>query len=168
MREFLLNSRHPGPRREEGGVTSNGPHATLAGSAGSWGLAGEFREAIFYAQARANRDICSELGVQFSKNPGKSPWALQGTPRQPQRLSRDPQGPPRDPKGAQKGAPRDPMEPQRGPRAAQREPSGHQNQAKAFQSHSKGSQNKPKGQTIYQQTPDQPPARPLCYDNILL
>ena len=27
----------------------------------------------------------------------------------------------------------------------------------------KGTQSKPKGQAIHQQTPDQPPARPLCY-----
>ena len=103
------------------------PYATLAGSAGS---AGEFREAIFHAQARANRHICSELGVQFLKNPGKSPWAPQGRPRDPQGISKGPQ---RDPQGTPGGAPRDPMGTPRGPRATQRGPSGRQNQAKGAQ-----------------------------------
>ena len=33
---------------------------------------------------RANRHICSELGIQFSTNLRKSPWAPQGTPKVPQ------------------------------------------------------------------------------------
>ena len=128
-------------------------------SAGTSGTSGKFREARFYAQARANRHICSELGVQFSKNPRKSPWAPQGTPRQPQG---PPKGPPRDPRGI----PREPPGTPWGPQGAQGQPKGSQVdpkfKPKAFQSESTGNQNKPRGQTIYQQTPDQPPARPLC------
>ena len=88
----------------------------MAGLAGSAGSAGEFREAIFYEEARYFRHICSELELQFSTNLRKLPWAPQGTPR--------------DPQGIPKGPPRNPMGPPKGPRAAQREPSGRQNQAK--------------------------------------
>ena len=87
MKEFPLNSRHPGPRREEGGVASCGPHATSTGSAGSGGSAGsagEFREVIFYTQAQYFRHICSELGVHFLTNARKSPWAPQGIRKAPQ------------------------------------------------------------------------------------
>ena len=53
----------------------------MSGSAGS---AGEFRGARLHAQARANKHIYSELGVQFSTNLRKSPCAPQGTPQVPQ------------------------------------------------------------------------------------
>ena len=110
------------------GVASGGPHATSGGLSGS---AGELREARFHAQVRANRHICSESGVQFSKkieeNRPMHPKAPQGNPKGP---SREPQGTPRDPRGTPEGAPGDSMGPPRGPRAAQREPSGRQNQAK--------------------------------------
>ena len=127
---FKLTSSWP-PARERG-VASCSPDAASAGSGGSGGLAGEFREAIFYAQARANRHICSELGVQFLKNPGKSPWAPQGTPKQPQGPPRDPQGIPKGPPRDTRGGPKGPMGPPRGARAAQREPSGPQIQAKGI------------------------------------
>ena len=93
-------------------------------------MSGEFREARFYVQARYLRHICSELGIQFSTNMRKSPWAPQGTPRHPQGPPRDPQGNPKAPQGTPEGVPRDPMGPPRGPRAAQREPSGPQIQFK--------------------------------------
>ena len=76
---FKLTSSWPPARGR--GVASCGPDATSGGSGGS---AGDFREAIFYTQARANKHICSELGVQFSTNLRKSPWPPQGTPRDPQ------------------------------------------------------------------------------------
>ena len=112
------------------------------------GVAGdEFREAIFYAQAHANRHICSELGVQFSAN-----LKTLCTPRRPQA----PKGPPRDPQGTPKGPPRDPRGTPEGPKGNPKGAKGPK--IRAHQSHSKGNQNKPKRQTIYQRTPDQPPA----------
>ena len=65
---FKLTSSWPPARGR--GVASCGPDATSGGSGGS---AGEFREAIFYAQARYFRHICSELDVHFLTSPRKSP-----------------------------------------------------------------------------------------------
>ena len=93
-------------------------------------MCAEFHEATFYVQARANRHICSELGIHFFKNPGKSPWAPQGTPKQPQEPQRDPQGIPKGTPRETRRSHKGPMEPPRGPRATQREPSGPQIQAK--------------------------------------
>ena len=76
---FKLTSSWPPARGR--GVANCGPYATSAGSGRS---AGEFREAIFYVQAQYFRHICSELDVHFLTNPRKSPWAPQGTPRDPQ------------------------------------------------------------------------------------
>ena len=89
----------------------------MAGSRGSAGSAVEFREARFYAQARANRHICSELGVQFSTNLRKSAWTPQGTPRHP----RDPQG---TSQGPPKGSPRDPQGTPNVPQGTQGQPKG--------------------------------------------
>ena len=102
---FKLTSSWPPARGK--GVASCGPDATSAGSAGS---AGEFQEARFYAQARANRHIYSELGVQFSTNLRKLPWAPQGTPR-------DPQGAQGQVEGSQVGAKIKPRHPKASPRA---------------------------------------------------
>ena len=63
LREFVLNSRHPGPRREKWGWERR-PLRHFGGIRGLRRMnTDEFREAIFYAQAHANRHICSELGV---------------------------------------------------------------------------------------------------------
>ena len=145
---FELTSSWPPARGRE--VASCRPHATLCGSAG------ECWEAIFYAPARYLRPMCSESGVQFLtnlKNCPRHPKAPQGTPRAPQG---SPRRPPKDPRGT----PRDPQEAQMQLKESQ---VGAKIKPRAPQSQSKVNQNKPKGQTIYQQTPDQPPARPLCY-----
>ena len=127
LKEFPLNSRHPGPRREEGGSRAAGHMPLWLDPGGSAGSGGEFQEARFYAQARANRHICSELGVQFSTNLRKSPWAPQGTPRHPQ-------GPPRDPQGIPKGFPRDPKRDPKGPKGS---PKGAKWAPKSSQGHPK-------------------------------
>ena len=75
LQEFPLNSRHPGLRREEGMSRAAG-HMPLWLDPGVRGM-----EARFYAQARANKHICSELGVHFFEESEKI--AL-GTPRHPQ------------------------------------------------------------------------------------
>ena len=147
---FKLTSSWPPARGR--GVASCGPDATSAGSGG------EFREARFYAQARANRHICSELGVQFSKNPRKSPWAPQGTPRQPQGPQGTPEGPPRDLRGSPGGLHGAPKGPKGSPKGAKWAPNSSQRHPKASPRATKTSQE----DKLYQQTPDQPPARPLC------
>ena len=79
---------------------------------------------------------------------------------------RRPKGPPRDPRGIPEGSPRDPRgTPEgpngvpKGPKCSTTKPNWAPKSPKAPQSQSKGNQNKPRGQTIYQKTPDQPPAR---------
>ena len=58
-----MNSRHPSPRREEGGVASRGPYATFEDLTRLMRLTRvsvEFREAIKNAQAQYLRHIGSE------------------------------------------------------------------------------------------------------------
>ena len=69
LREFVMNSRHPGPRHEWRGVASCGPNVTLCASAdprGSPRIPGdEFREVIFWWQAADLRAKCSELDLHI-------------------------------------------------------------------------------------------------------
>ena len=107
------------------------------------------REARFYAQARANRHICFELGVQFSTNLRKSLWTSQGPqgiqgqpkgrqvsatfkPKAPQRASQ------RDLNARPKGANDIPKGPKRTARGSQRHPKGKQREPRASQRETKG------------------------------
>ena len=163
LREFPLNSRHPGPRREKGGWRA-AVQMPLPGDPGDPASSGR----LYSMRRRVQIDtFARNWASNFRKirenRPGH-PKAPQGSPRGPQGI---PKGPPRDTQGTPEETPRDPM----GPQGVQGQPKGSQVGAKfkpkAPQSQSKGNQNKPRGQTIYQQTPDQPPARPLCLLNML-
>ena len=98
------------------------------------------------------------------------------TPRHPQGT---PEGAPRDPEwipkashGAPKGSKAVPEETPKEPKGVPRERKGIQKELvgtprepKGIPKGAKGSQREPKHTKIYKKTPDQPPLRPLCYDN---
>ena len=144
-----MNSRHPGPQREEGESRAVG-HLPLPLDLLDWGeksgrLDSMRRRVQLDTFARNWASNFRKITENRPRHSG-TPWGPQGNPEGP---ARDPQGTPW------------------GPQGVQGQPKGSQVRAKfkpkAPQSQSTGNQNKPSGQTIYQQTPDQPPARPLCY-----
>ena len=155
LREFVLNSRHPGPRREKWGWERR-PLRHFGRITGISGISGRVPRGHFLCAGIVKWTHLLGIGRPIFD---KSKKIALFTPRRPKGPPRDPrgtpEGPPREPRGTPKGPPMDPMgfprDPRgapKGPRAAQREPSEPQIQAKGSQSRATGNQNNPRGQTI--------------------
>ena len=141
LREFPLNSRHPGPRRGEGGLRT-AVHMPLPLDPGDCRDPGENSGRLDSMSRRVQidtfaRNWASNFRKIWENRPGHC---------------KAPKGSPRDPQGIPKGPPREPPGTPWGPQGAQGQPEGSQVgpkfKPKAPQSQSTGNQNKPRGQTI--------------------
>ena len=100
LKEFLLNSRHPGPQREEGGSRAAG-HMPLWLDPGDPRDPGDNSRRLDSMRRRVRIDTFDRnWASNFSTNLRKSVWAPQGAPRDPQGI---PKGSPREPQGTPKG-----------------------------------------------------------------
>ena len=163
MKEFVLNSRHPGPRREKWGWEKRplrhfGRISGISGRIprGHFLCAGACKWTHLLGIGRPIFDKSEKIVLFTPRRPKGSPRDTQGTPKG---APRDPQGTPEGPHGVPKGPPRGPLRAQGQPKESQVGPKFKPKDPKAGPRATKTSQE----DKLYQQTPDQPPARPLCY-----
>ena len=169
----MFNSRHPGPRREEGGLQAAG-HSALPGNPGN--PRESSRRLKVVRRLRRYGPIARKMMSHFRQN-------REDAPRHPQ----DGQGGPKDSQRGSKAPQREPKGPQHRPKATTRDTKAAQTEPKRVQGCSKTSQRGPKaeprspmasqrspmapqrefkGSLYTQKLPINRTTRPICYNLI--
>ena len=121
MREFALNSRHPSPRREEGGLRAAG-HMPLPGKTGERRDPGENSGRLDSVRwLRRCGPFARKVTSNFRQNPEDAPRHPQEGQGGPKDSQRDPKAPHRQPKGLQSRPKWEPKARPKRPKASQRD-----------------------------------------------